>query len=189
MAGGEERRSPLLEVHRRLGARLTEFGGWMMPLQYEGVVAEHRAVRRAAGVFDVSHLGKLRVRGDGRGLQEAVTADVLTLEPGRASYALVLAEDGGCIDDVFVYRLAEEEWLVVPNAANVAAVAAALRECGADPADEWDRWAILAVQGPASLELVDRVLPGADTGSMRLHSWAPLDLLGAPGIVGRTGYT
>lgn len=188
MAAAERRASPLLDSHRRLGAKLTEFGGWEMPLQYTGIVAEHNAVRTGAGVFDVSHLGKLRVTGRGDGLQLAVTADVLALAVGRASYALVLADDGGCIDDVFVYRVADDEWLVVPNAANVAAVAGALRECGCDPVDEWDRWAILAVQGPSSLDLFDGAF-GAATTEMPLHSWAAVDVLGAPGMVARTGYT
>ena len=159
-----------------------------MPLQYAGIIAEHNAVRNGVGVFDVSHLGKLRVADDGEALQRAVTADVGALEPGRATYALVLDESAGCIDDVFVYRLGANEWLVVPNAGNVAAVAEALVVSGVDPVDEWDRWAILAVQGPASLEVFDRVFDTA-TVDMRLHSWTGVDVFGAPGFVARTGYT
>ncbi|CAN5766494.1 hypothetical protein BH18ACT15_BH18ACT15_11550 [soil metagenome] len=120
------RATALLEAHRALGARLVDFAGWEMPIQYSGVVAEHRAVREDVGVFDVSHLGKLRLAGPEsvRALDYALTADIAALEVGRATYALALADDGGCVDDLFVYRLAEQEWLVVPNAANVAAVAA-----------------------------------------------------------------
>jgi aminomethyltransferase len=184
----ERRASPLLDEHRRFGAKLTEFGGWEMPLQYTGIIAEHNAVRTGAGVFDVSHLGKLRIADDGGALQRAVTQDVMGLEPGRATYALVLDDDAGCIDDVFVYRIGANEWLVVPNAGNVAAVAEALRVSGADPVDEWDRWAILAVQGPASLDLFDDVFDTATT-AMRLHSWTGVDVFGAPGFVARTGYT
>jgi aminomethyltransferase len=187
-----ERRTPLLELHRELGARLTDFGGWQMPLQYAGVISEHNAVRTHAGLFDVSHLGKLRVGGSGAeaALQEALTADVAALEVGRAAYSLVLTDDGGCIDDVFVYRIADDEWMVVPNASNVAAVAGAIEASGGRPQDEWDRWGILALQGPASMEILTRALPGASLDSLRLHEWIETDLdAGAPGLVARTGYT
>ena len=186
-----ERRTPLLEAHRRLGARLTEFAGWQMPLQYRGVIAEHNAVRQDVGLFDVSHLGKLRVQGPGAGdaLQAALTADVVALEPGAATYALALTDEGGCIDDVFVYRLDGDEWLVVPNAANVDAVAGSIRACGGDPVDEWERWAILALQGPTSFEVFDKVFPEARATELELHAWRDLDVFGAPGLVARTGYT
>jgi aminomethyltransferase len=185
------RASPLLDAHRELGAKLTDFAGWSMPLQYAGVVAEHRAVRDSVGVFDVSHLGKLRVRGP-RGaaaLQEALSADPVSLPVGRARYSLVLTEEGGCVDDVFVYRIDDEEWLVVPNAANVAAVGAAIASSGATPEDEWDRWAILAIQGPRSLALVDEVFPEARASALGLHRWTSVDVFGDPGLVARTGYT
>jgi aminomethyltransferase len=188
---GVQRKSPLLEVHRALGARLTNFAGWEMPLQYEGIVAEHRAVRSHAGLFDVSHLGKLKLEGPAAGsaLQQALTADVLALEPGRATYSLVLADDGGCIDDVFVYRIAAEEWMVVPNAANVSAVAAAIEESGGVATDCWDRWAILALQGPESFEIFSRAFPASTATDLALHTFEPIDVFGEPGIVARTGYT
>lgn len=186
-----ERKTALLEEHRALGARLTDFGGWQMPLQYSGVIAEHTAVRTAAGLFDVSHLGKLRVRGPaaGEALQEALTADVVGLEPCRATYSLVLTEAGGCVDDVFVYRIAPEEWLVVPNASNVSAVADAIRASGAEPVDEWDRWTILALQGPTSMDLFARAFPNTPVDGLALHAWAEMDFDGEGGLVARTGYT
>ena len=185
------RATPLLDLHRDLGARLVDFAGWEMPLQYEGVIAEHNAVRNSAGVFDVSHLGKLRVGGRGAaGLQHAVTIDVGALEVGRARYALALTDDGGCIDDLFVYRLDAEEWLVVPNAANVEAIAAALPGPGApEPLDAWDRWAILALQGPDSFDVFERAWPGTGVAAAKLHTFRRLDLDGAETIVARTGYT
>ena len=186
------KRTSLLEDHRRLGARLIDFAGWDMPLQYEGVVAEHNAVRTDVGVFDVSHLGKLLVTGPDAidTVQQAVTADVAALAPGRATYALCLADDAGCIDDVFVYRLDERDVLVVPNAANVDAVAEAIQAAGtADVEDAWDRWAILAIQGPRSFEVVEKVWPGAGTSDMKLYSWQTLDVFGAEGMIARTGYT
>ena len=189
MIGG--RATPLLEAHRRLGAKLIDFAGWDMPLQYEGVIAEHTAVRTAAGIFDVSHLGKLRVGGSGAGdaLQNALTADVVGLQPGRATYSLVLTESGGCIDDVFVYRIDDDTWLVVPNAANVTAVADAMRATGADPVDEWDRYAILALQGPESFGVFERAFPGTPAPEMKLYDWAPMDLYGTEALIARTGYT
>ena len=187
----EERRTPLLEEHARLGARLTDFGGWQMPLQYSGVISEHNAVRTSVGIFDVSHLGKLRVKGASavEALQHALTCDIEALSEGNASYALVLTDSGGCIDDVFVYRIAAQEFLVVPNASNVAAVADAIRDAGAEPTDEWDRWAILALQGPHSLELFDRLFPGGNATSMSLHTWTTMANGNAEMMVARTGYT
>jgi aminomethyltransferase len=186
-----ERATPLLEVHRKLGAKLIDFAGWDMPLQYQGVVAEHTAVRTTAGIFDVSHLGKLQIAGPGAAdaLQRALTADVVVLPVGRATYSLVLTETGGCIDDVFVYRIAGDEWLVVPNAANVAAVADAIRAAGGEPVDAWDRYAILALQGPDSFALFERAFPGSTATAMKLYDWATMDLYGSDALVARTGYT
>jgi aminomethyltransferase len=174
-----------------MGAKLTHFAGWEMPLQYTGVIAEHNAVRNDVGVFDVSHLGKLRVSGAraGAALQTALSADTDALEPGRATYSLVLTEEGGCIDDVFVYRLGRDEWMVVPNAANVDAVAGAIRDAGGDPADEWDRWAILAIQGPRSFEAFETAFPGTGATELKLHAWCSIDVYGKGGLVARTGYT
>lgn len=181
----------MLAIHRELGARLTGFAGWNMPLQYSGVIAEHNAVRSHTGVFDVSHLGKLRLSGTGSGkaLQHALTADVLALTPGKASYSLVLTESGGAVDDVFVYRLGEDEWLVVPNAANVDSVVRMIEASGGRPADEWDRWAILAVQGPESFDVFERAFPGSGATQLELHSWQSLEVFGHEGLVARTGYT
>lgn len=181
----------LLDLHRQLGAKLTAFGGWDMPLQYSGVIAEHTAVRTDVGIFDVSHLGKLLVSGPkgGERLQFAVTADVLALDVGRATYALVLTDEGGCVDDVFVYRLAEDQWLVVPNAANVDAVADSITSEGVDVVDAWDRWSILAIQGPRSFEAFEKIFPDSGATGMPLHSWMPIEISGAEGLVARTGYT
>jgi aminomethyltransferase len=186
-----KRKTHLLDAHKRLGARIVEFGGWDMPLQYSGIVAEHNAVREGVGVFDVSHLGKLRVTSESgtAALQHAVTADVDSLEPGRASYALVLTEDAGTVDDIFVYRVAAHEWLVVPNAANVGHVAGMIEASGTEVADEWDRWAILAIQGPNSFELFESVWPNSGAPDLKLHRFMTLDVFGEEGMVARTGYT
>ena len=188
---GVQKATVLLAEHKELGAKLTEFGGWQMPLQYRGIIAEHEAVRNFAGLFDVSHLGKLRIVGAGatEALQRTVTVDVNALAPGQASYALVLADDAGCIDDIFIYRVGGDEWLIVPNASNVEAVARALSESGTTPIDEWDRYSILALQGPTSYDVFDKVWPDSGATELKLHHWSELDVGGRPGMVARTGYT
>ena len=108
---------------------------------------------------------------------------------GQASYALVLTEDAGVVDDIFVYRMGPEDWLVVPNAANVGPVAKALRASGAEPEDEWNRYAILALQGPESDDVFSSVFPGGGATDLKLHRWTDLDMFGEQGFVARTGYT
>jgi aminomethyltransferase len=187
-------RSPLHDEHVALGARLVDFAGWDMPLQFSGVVAEHTAVRERVGLFDVSHLGKLVVEGPGadEALEGAVTAGVGTLEVWRARYNLVLSDDAGVIDDVFVYRR-PDCLIVVPNAANNAAVLAAVGEetAGREPraavSDARERWAILALQGPDSRAMADALLPGAT--ALKLHAFGDFVLEGVPVQVARTGYT
>jgi ribosomal protein S18 acetylase RimI-like enzyme len=118
------RRTPLTAHHEQSGAKLAPFAGWSMPVSFEGVLAEHRAVRERVGVFDVSHLGTVWVTGPAatRTLDRSFTADATALDDGTSRYTLCTAEDGGILDDLIIYRLAEERWMVVPNAANTAAV-------------------------------------------------------------------
>src|SRR5512146_3394789 len=118
------RETALIDVHRRLGARLIDFGGWLMPVQYTGILEEHRAVRERAGLFDISHMGELFVEGDAAGdaLAAALVTDPRTLAVGRAHYSMICAPDGGVIDDLIVYRLAGERFLVVANAGNATVV-------------------------------------------------------------------
>lgn len=186
----QKKETSLLDVHRSLGAKLTEFGGWEMPLQYGGIISEHNAVRTSCGIFDVSHLGKLLLEGPeaGPALQHALTCDVDALEVGAATYALVLEDDAGCVDDVFLYRLESERWLLVPNASNVSAVALMVERSGGQPVDAWDRWAILALQGPASFETFEKVFGRSPALDLKLHRWCPLTE-GGEGLVARTGYT
>jgi aminomethyltransferase len=119
------RRTPLTAVHERLGATLTDFAGWLMPLRYGSELAEHRAVRTAAGLFDLSHMGEIMVTGpDAAGaLDYALVGNLSALAVGRARYTMICAPDGGVLDDLIVYRLSGEEFLVVANAANTAAAA------------------------------------------------------------------
>lgn len=183
--------SPLHERHRALGGRLVDFAGWDMPLQFSGVVAEHTAVRERAGLFDVSHLGKVVVEGPGatETLERAVTNGVGSLPEWRARYNMVLTEGAGIVDDLFVYRR-PGGFLVVPNAANAPAVLDVIRSLAGPQTrvtDARERWAILALQGPASRQVADAVLPGAN--DLRLYGFGDFDVDGAAVQIARTGYT
>lgn len=153
----EPKRSPLDASHRALGAHMGVFGGWEMPISYTGTLAEHAAVRERVGLFDVSHLGKLAVRGDGAAsfLDHVLTNRMIDLANGRARYTLMLTEEAGVVDDMIVYAVDPEELLVVPNAANVDDVERRMRD-HAPPRVEIERldWTTLAVQGPLSMEAV-----------------------------------
>src|SRR6202451_3435658 len=133
---------------------MTSFAGWQMPLRYGSETAEHQAVRRAAGLFDLSHMGEIAVTGPGAGaaLDYAVTGQPSSMAPGRARYTMICAADGGVLDDLIVYRLADQEFLVVANAANTGVVDSALRERadGHDVriTDQTDAYALIAIQGP-----------------------------------------
>src|ERR1700751_3441605 len=151
------RRTPLYEQHLLAGARMVPFAGWEMPVQYEGVIAEHRAVRTDAGVFDVSHMGEIEVEGPTPRalLQSTLSNDIDRLEPGDAQYTLLTNEQGGIIDDLIVYRLDAHRYLIVANASNVDAVFRWLKENelrGSDVRDVSDDYALLAVQGPHALD-------------------------------------
>ena len=190
---GSPKHSPLHERHVALGAKFSEFGGWQMPLEYpRGVVAEHHAVRTAAGIFDVSHLGKARVSGPGaRAFVDAtLTNDLGRIGPGKAQYTLCCDEaTGGIVDDLIAYLGSDDDVLLVPNAANTAEVvrrmAAAAPE-GVTVTDEHEAFGILAVQGPASDEVLQQV--GLPTGHDYM-SFAVAEHDGAELTVCRTGYT
>ncbi len=158
-------RPSLFAVHDQMGAKIVPFAGWAMPLEYEGTVAEHEAVRSDVGVFDVSHLGQVWISGDGAEatVAAAFTNDPTELEPGESHYSLCCNDDGGILDDLIIYRLAPDRFLVVPNAANTRTVVEVLveaaREHGAEVEDASRQLAMLAVQGPRSLELVERLFP------------------------------
>jgi aminomethyltransferase len=188
------RQSPLDAAHRALGARFGPFAGWDMPIQYAGTLSEHRAVREAVGLFDLSHLGKVEVAGPGAqaALQHALTGDLDRLEaPGAAQYTLCLDERGGIIDDLIVYR-ETGGWLLVPNAANWPAVADQVRASAAAlgvSAEVTGRpdLAVIAVQGPRAPELVGALFPV--TAELAYMHHAPVEVEGEAGRLARTGYT
>jgi len=185
------RRSPLDAVHRRLGAKMGAFAGWDMPIEYQGTLSEHKAVRESVGVFDLSHLGKVEVGGDGAhdALQHALSNDLDRLTgPGAAQYTLCLTDDGTIVDDLIVYREADG-FLLVPNAANWPKVADAVRASDPGGAVVTPRpdIAVVAVQGPRAPELVGALFPVA--GDLDYMHAAAATYRDAPARVCRTGYT
>ena len=191
----QPKHTPLRSVHERLGATMTDFAGWLMPLRYGSETAEHLAVRSAAGLFDLSHMGEIAVTGPGAGaaLDYALTGWLSRLSVGQARYTMLCAADGGILDDLVVYRQAEDRFLVVANASNTSAVLAELGErcatvAGATVTDQTDRTALIAIQGPNA----SRVLAGhtaAALGSVKYYSGVYGDVAGSPAWIARTGYT
>jgi aminomethyltransferase len=187
------RRTPLYDVHRRLGARMVEFAGFSMPVQYTSIVEEHRAVREAAGLFDVSHMGQIRLEGSGAvaAAERLLTRSVASLRSGRVRYALMCNEEGGVVDDVTVYRLAEDALLLCVNAANVekdyrwiahhAPAEAGVRNMS-------DTTSLLALQGPVGVEVL-AALSSPRVVELVRYGFDHLEVAGCNALVSRTGYT
>src|SRR6516225_4554597 len=188
------RQTPLYPVHARLGAVMTSFAGWQMPLRYGSETAEHQAVRHAAGLFDLSHMGEILVSGPGAGaaLDYALTGLLSGLRPGRARYTMICAPDGGVLDDLVVYRQGEQEFLVIANAANTPVVFEELRSraLGHDAlvADATDNYALIAIQGPAAAGILGG-LTDLDLGAMKYYAGEFGSVAGRLCWVARTGYT
>lgn len=187
-------RTPLYERHESLGARLVPFAGYEMPVQYAGVLEETRAVRAHAGLFDVSHMGQVSVRGNRalEALQWLVTNDLSRLSPGQAQYNLLCNERGGTIDDLIVYHRAEDRAYLCVNASNRAKDVAWIREKigpGYTVEDESETTALLALQGPASVHVMKAVGLGDLAQSLKYYWAAEADWDGGPCYVSRTGYT
>jgi aminomethyltransferase len=187
------RRTPLYDAHRELEARIVEFAGWDMPVSYSGASEEHAAVRSRCGLFDVSHMGEIELQGPGAAelCQRLTVNDAGRLEDGGGQYSVLCNEHGGVIDDLVVFRLAAERWLLVVNAANTQRDLAWIAEhAGADVVvdDRSADTALLALQGPDS-ERALRTLTGTDLVSMRPFAARHGAVAGVPGLVSRTGYT
>ncbi|GAB6939313.1 glycine cleavage system aminomethyltransferase GcvT [Isoptericola variabilis] len=194
----QDKTTPLHDEHVALGASLTGFGGWEMPLRYTSDLAEHRAVREAAGLFDLSHMGEIHLEGPGSGaaLDGALVGNASAIGVGRARYSMICAEDGSVLDDLIVYRLADEHFLVVANAGNAPRVAAELvaRAAGFDTVvtDRSAETALLAVQGPQAEEIVAGLTAPDDVETvrtMKYYASAPATVAGIPVLTARTGYT
>jgi aminomethyltransferase len=190
----EPRSTPLTERHEALGARMVDFAGWRMPIQYTGILEEHRAVRERAGLFDLCHMGELFVDGPDAGdaLAHAVTTDPRTLPVGRAQYSMICAPDGGVLDDLIIYRLADDRYLVVANASNAATVSDALAERfegrRAVLDDRSLATALIAIQGPAARGIF-APLTFVDLDTIRYYGIGEGTVAGVPALVARTGYT
>ncbi len=193
MATEALRRTPLYEEHKVLGARIVDFAGWEMPVQYEGIKAEHEAVRNRAGLFDVSHMGEVVFKGRQaeEAVQRLVTRDVSRLAVGQAGYAAVCYENGGTVDDVLVYRT-PDDFLIVVNASNrekdFAHFQENVKDLDVEVVDESDDWALLALQGPWAVELLQ---PSTETdlSSIKYYRYEVGEVDGAYAVISRTGYT
>src|ERR1700730_2099934 len=187
------KRTPLFDLHRELGAKLIDFGGWEMPVQYSGILEEHPAGRERAGVFDVSHMGELEVRGPGAlaALQSLTPNDVGRLADGRCHYSAFLTERGTFVDDLLVYRRAADSYLVVVNAGNTPkdfqwAKAHAQGDLRLE--DKSAAYALIAVQGPLAAALMSRVSQ-PDPSDVPYYGFRDTQVLGSAALVSRTGYT
>lgn len=191
------KKTSLYEAHAELGASFTDFGGWDMPLKYENDVKEHHAVREAAGLFDLSHMGEFRVKGADAGafLDYALVSNMSILKVGKAKYSILVNEDGGVIDDLITYRLAEDEFLVVPNAANVAVdfetMSARVGDFDVEFTNESEETSLVAVQGPKAEEILLAMDPSDAQAvkDVRYYAAVPLKLAGVDVLLARTGYT
>lgn len=186
-------RTPLYDVHVRSGARLVEFAGWEMPVQYAGILEEHEAVRRRAGLFDVSHMGEVVFRGPSalEALNRLFTNDLAKVADGQAQYGCLCRESGGIVDDVVVYRRSAQDLLVCVNAGNRQKDFEWLRDHagpGVEVVNESDDWAQLALQGPLAVQILQRVTP-LNLSTLKPFRFADGVAAGARCIVARTGYT
>jgi aminomethyltransferase len=187
------KRTPLHTAHLRAGARMVPFGGWDMPVQYTGIIEEHRTVRSAVGCFDVSHMGEFEFRGPDacEALQRLTTNDVATLDIGQVQYSLLCYEDGGIVDDLTLYRLADDHYMMTVNASNIDKDWAWIGRhlAGRVEARNVSReTGLIAVQGPAAERLVSS-LTDVDVSAIAYYRFARGRVAGAPTIVSRTGYT
>ncbi|QXJ21674.1 glycine cleavage system aminomethyltransferase GcvT [Actinomadura graeca] len=193
-ADSTARKTPLHDVHQDLGANLVDFAGYLMPLRYASETAEHQAVRQGAGLFDLSHMGEIFLAGPGAGaaLDHALVGNLSPMAVGKARYTMICAPDGGVLDDLIVYRLADETWMVVANAANTAVVLDALTEraAGFDAAvrDRSGDYALIALQGPRSQAILEG-FTDAPLAGLKYYAILAAAVAGIDALVARTGYT
>ena len=186
------RRTPLYDAHRRLGARMVDFAGWEMPVQYKSVVSEHEAVRSAAGLFDVSHMGEVELTGPGalEAANRLLSNDLARSADGQAVYSGLLNERGGFVDDVVAYRFSPERILMCVNASNREKDFRWMTErtSGVKPINRSDDYAQLALQGPKAAAILQRKTAAA-LSSLRSYRFTEAEVAGVPCILSRTGYT
>ena len=197
MEGTQLKRTSLFDTHTSLGARMVEFGGWEMPVLYSGIAQEHHAVRQAAGLFDISHMGEFLFDGPDalKFLNQLLTNDLAKLEPGQGQYTLLCQDNGGVIDDLYAYRLGDTRHLLIVNASRLeidwmwikAQRNSRHKSLQLEVSDRSSELSAMALQGPKAAEIIAGVFPAAT--ELRKNQIAELDFGGATGWVSRTGYT
>lgn len=191
-SGATLQRTPLYEQHRARGAKLVEFGGWEMPVSYRGILEEHRAVRTAAGLFDVSHMGEIEIIGPHAmaTCQRLTTNDVRRMANGHVQYTLLCREDGGVVDDVTLYRLEDQRWFFCVNAGNIAKDLAWIIENSGEATvvDRSEATGLVALQGPAAARILATLTPLA-LDRLKSFRFTRTEVAGIPALVSRTGYT
>ena len=185
---------PLRDKHEALGASFTDFGGWEMPVRYSSDLAEHHAVRQAAGLFDISHMGEIFIEGKEAAsfLDFALVGAASEIEIGRAKYSLMCNQSGGIIDDLIIYRLGQNAFLVVANASNREVVVSAMEERAkgleVEVRDESELWALLAIQGPQSVSILSEIT-ASPLEDLKYYAISEAEIAGVPCLLARTGYT
>ncbi len=192
-AEGPLKQTPLNAVHRQLGAKMVPFGGWDMPVQYRGILEEHKAVRSAAGMFDVSHMGEIEFRGPAalEAVQRLTSNDASRLQVGQVQYSALTTETGTFVDDLTVYKFADDHYLVTVNASNIDKDFTWMREHtkgNVEVRNLSDATALIALQGPKAMEILRKLTP-LDLGAIRYYWFAQGKVLGQDAVVSRTGYT
>ncbi|HWQ68929.1 MAG TPA: glycine cleavage system aminomethyltransferase GcvT [Patescibacteria group bacterium] len=187
------KRTPLCEMHRQLGARMVAFGGWEMPVQYAGILEEHRAVREQAGLFDVSHMGEIEITGPGalEAIQSLTPNDASRLSVGEVQYSALTTPEGTFVDDITVYKFAADRYRLTVNAANIEKDFAWIRErviSDAEVRNISDDMALLALQGPRAQEILEK-LTSVDLGTLRYFRFVEGQVIGIDCCISRTGYT
>lgn len=188
------KRTPLYKTHQSLNAKFTEFGGWEMPLQYNSIVKEHLAVRSITGLFDLSHMGELDIKGKGANelVQKLCTNDVDRLVDGQVQYTLLCNENGGIVDDILVYRHADNDYTLVVNAANIEKDLAWIEkqnDTGAEITDDSDNTTLVALQGPKSIDILNPFVPDFDVSELSFFRFTVGEVAGIQTAISRTGYT
>ena len=188
------KRTPLYQVHESLNAKFTEFGGWEMPLQYSSIVKEHLAVRTTVGLFDLSHMGEFEIHGQGANelVQKLSTNDVGRLTDGRVLYTLFCNETGGIVDDLLIYRHADNHYMLVVNAANIEKDLAWVEthnNTGVKIKDVSEDTALIALQGPKAIDILNSFVPERDVSEISFFRFAVDEVAGIPTTISRTGYT
>ena len=187
-------RTSLYQIHKTLNAKFTEFGGWEMPLQYNSIVKEHLAVRTTVGLFDLSHMGEFEIRAQGANalVQQLSTNDIGRLTDGRVLYTLFCNEAGGIVDDLLIYRYTDNHYMLVVNAANINKDLAWVRthnNMDAEIADLSNETALIALQGPKAIDVLNLFVPERDVSEIPFFRFAVDEVAGIPTTISRTGYT